>query len=180
MLKSYLRRQIERMEHKFAYDAAYAREILDASMPAFLKFALFQAMAAHRDGVPREAWFAAKLAAVMKEDCGPCAQLVLDTALQAGVRPQILAALVRQDFPAAGRDAALGFRYGLAVSSNTPDAAEIAAEAQAKFGKRGQVSLAMAVASARVYPTLKRAMGHGAVCRRLSVLGDAIPVCKVA
>ena len=74
MFKSYLHRTIAAMERAFSYDATYAHEMLDASTPAFVKFALFKTMASHRDSVSREAWFAAKLAAAMSEDCGPCAQ----------------------------------------------------------------------------------------------------------
>ncbi len=180
MLKTYFRRRIERMERDFGYDATYAREILDASLSAFLKFALFQSMAAHREGAPREAWFAAKLAAAMNEDCGPCAQLMVDVALRAGVSPDTLAALIRRDPDSAGPDAALGFRFGLAVAANAVEAAELAAEVKAKYGKRGQIALAMAVAATRVYPALKRGMGHGAACQRLSLLNETIPIRKAA
>lgn len=180
MLKSYFRRKIDRMEGAFGYDATYVREILDNSLPAFLKFVLFQSMASHRDGAPREAWFAAKLAAALTEDCGPCAQLMVDFALRDGVRPDILAALIRRDPSSAGPDAALGFRFGLAVAANAVEAGELAAEAEARYGKRGQISLAMAVAATRVYPTLKRGLGHGAACQRLRVLDETILVRKAA
>src|SRR5579872_4079210 len=106
MIKSYLHKKIAAMEREFGYDASYAHEMLDASLPAFVKFALFQSMAKHRDGVPLDAWCAAGLAAAMSEDCGPCAQLCVDLALKAGVDRKILAALARGDLPQAGPDAA--------------------------------------------------------------------------
>jgi len=180
MLKSYLHRKIATMERAFRYDATYVHEMLDASTPAFVKFGLFQKMGAHRDGVPREAWFAAKLAAVMSEDCGPCAQLMVDMALQAGVDPKVISGLVRGDLDRAGADAALGYRYGLAVATNAPETVAISTQAEAKYGKRGLVSLALAVASARVYPALKRGMGHGAACQKLVVADDTIIVRKAA
>ena len=180
MFKSYLHRKIASMERAFGYDATYVHEILDASTPAFLKFGLFQTMGAHRDGVPREAWFAAKLAAVMSEDCGPCAQLGVDMALKEGVDPKIIAALARGDLERAGADAALGYRYGLAVATNASEAVTLSVDAEAKYGKRGLVSLALAVASARVYPTLKRGLGHGAACQKLVVANDTIAVRQAA
>jgi len=180
MFKSYLHGKIATMERAFGYDATYVHEMLDASMPAFLKFGLFQKMASHCDGAPREAWFAAKLAAVMSEDCGPCAQLVVDMALRAGADPNLIAALARGDIERAGADAALGYRYGLAVAANAPEAVALCVDAEAKYGKRGLVSLALAVASARVYPALKRGLGHGACCQKLVVANDTIAVRRAA
>jgi hypothetical protein len=180
MFKSFLHGKIKAMERAFGYDATYAHELLDASTPAFVKFGLFQAMANHCDNVPKEAWYAAKLAAVMNEDCGPCAQLNVDMALKAGVPPKILAALARGDFHHAGADATLGFLYGQAVASNAPEAVKLSIDAEAKYGRRGLVSLALAVAGARVYPTLKRALGHGAACQKLVVADHVIAVRKAA
>jgi hypothetical protein len=71
MFTSYLHRKVAAMERAFSYDAAYVHEMLDASTSAFIKFAMFQRMAAHCDSVSREAWYAAKLAAVIAEDCDP-------------------------------------------------------------------------------------------------------------
>jgi hypothetical protein len=180
MLKAFFHGKIRAMERAFGYDATYTHEMLDASTPAFLKFAMFQSMAGHRDGVPPDTWYAAKLAAVMNEDCGPCAQLVIDMALKAGVTPSSLAALARGDIAGAGEAAAFGFRYGEAVAANTLDVPTLAAEAETRYGKRGQVSLAMAVAGARVYPALKRGLGHGASCQRLVVENDPIVVRRAA
>ena len=116
----------------------------------------------------------------MSEDCGPCAQLVVDMALKAGVDAAILAALARGDFHRAGADATLGYLYGQAVATNSPDAVKLSVDAEAKYGKRGLVSLALAVAGARVYPTLKRGLGHGAACQKLVVADHVIAVRKAA
>ena len=180
MLKSHFHRRIARMGQAFDYDVSYLHELLEASTPAFIKFALFQPMSRHREDVPATTWFAAKLAATMSEDCGPCSQLMVDMAIRAGVAPAIVAALARGDLTSADADASLGFRYGHAVAANAPEADAFAAQALAKYGRRGVASLAMAVAAARVYPTLKRGLGHGAACQKLVVGEEAIAVEQVA
>jgi len=81
---------------------------------------------------------------------------------------------LRGDIDEAGEDAALGFRYGMAVAKNEPSAVLLAEEAERRYGKRGLVSLAYAVASARVYPTLKRGLGHGAACTKITVSSETI------
>lgn len=40
-----------------------------------------------------------------------------------------------------------------------------------KWGHKAVVSLALAMASARVVPTIKYAMGHGQTCARVRVAG---------
>lgn len=180
MMRNWMHRQIARLEMRYGYDASYLHDIANASPAAFLKFGLFQVMSAHRDTVPNDAWFAARLAAAMAEDCGPCTQIVIDMALEAGISGDIIAALIREDFDKAGRDAALGFRYGCAVAANTTNAGQMVEEAERRFGKRGLVALAYAVATSRVYPTVKRGLGHAKACVRLAVAGQTIEVHKTA
>jgi hypothetical protein len=44
----------------------------------------------------------------------------------------------------------------------------------ARWGSRALVSLAFAITAARVYPTIKYALGHGQTCQRILVAGEAI------
>ncbi len=174
MFKQFLHGRLARLERGFGYDASYLHEVLDASTPAFFKFALFQTMSSHRDRAPRDAWYAARIAAALCEDCGPCTQLVVDMALRENMPPEAIAALLRGDLEAAGPDAELGFRYGIAVANNTPDALTLCETAERRYGKRGLVSLAFAVASSRVYPTIKRGLGHGVACSKIVVSDQTV------
>jgi hypothetical protein len=169
MLKLLFHKAIQGYEKQFGYDATYLHEVLDASIVAFIKFMLFQTMANHRDGVSTEAWYAAKLAGALSEDCGPCSQLVVDMALKDGVPQQVIAALLRGDMDKAGEDASLGFRYGQAVANRDPSIAALVESVKKRFNERGLVALDFVASSARVYPCLKRGMGHGMACVRLTV-----------
>jgi hypothetical protein len=180
MLKRFLHGRIDAMAGSYGYDAGYMHEILAASTLAFLKFGLFQIMSDHRDRLPKDAWYAAKLAAALSEDCGPCSQLVVDMALRDGVASSSIAALLRDDMSGAGADAALGFRSGHAVARNGVDCVALAEEAEKRFGKRGLVSLDFAVACSRVYPTLKRGLGHGAACTKITVSNETIAMKNAA
>ena len=85
MLGWFVRRQMAKFERDFDYDLSYARDIYDAIPRAFFRFSRITGLAAHCEGVPREAWFAAKIAATLAEDCGPCTQLVVTMAEREGV-----------------------------------------------------------------------------------------------
>lgn len=174
MLKQFIHRRIAALERAFGYDATYIHEVADASTPAIMKFMLFQQMSSHRDRIPRDAWFAARIAAALCEDCGPCTQLVVNMALRDGMALGAIASLLRGDLEQAGTDAELGFRYGIAVAKGTDDSLRLVADAEARYGKRGLLSLAFAVACSRVYPALKRGLGHGAACSRIVVSDETV------
>jgi hypothetical protein len=88
--------------------------------------------------------------------------------------------MLRGDIDEAGADAALGYRYGMAVATNSVNVLAEVEQARLRFGERGLVTLAFAVASVRVYPTLKRALGHGAACTKVVVSDREIAVKRAA
>ncbi len=171
MLGWLVRRQMAKFERDFDYDLSYARDIYDASPRAFFRFSRISGVAAHREEVPREAWFAAKIAATLAEDCGPCTQLVVTMAEHEGVRPDALRAILAGDEAAMPPDAALGFRFARSVLEH--DIAEgdrLRSKVVSRWGK-GLVSLALTIAASRVFPSVKYALGHGHACARVSVAG---------
>ena len=176
LVKTLLHAAIRNFEKTFHYDATYMHEVIDHAPAAAWKFGLIQIPAYYGKSLNRDAWHAAHLAGALSEDCGPCAQLSVDMALRDGVDPAKLAALVRGDADAAGAEAALAFRYGTAVAKNSPDVVELSAAIRRRFGERGLIAFAYAVTFARVYPTLKRALGHGQACAKIVVDHETIPV----
>jgi hypothetical protein len=176
MIKSLMHAATRRMERTFGYDATYIHEVIDTSESAGFKFMLSQLIGQHRQGVSKDAWYGAKLAAALSEDCGPCTQLCVDMAVRAGVSPLKMAALVRGDIEAAGDEASFGYRYGMAVATNSPASLELVEEAAKRYGDKGKVSLSLVVAATRVYPALKRGLGHGAACAKIEVASQSIAV----
>jgi hypothetical protein len=112
----------------------------------------------------------------MAEDCGPCTQLGIDMAQRDGVDPAILRAIVARDYVAMPEDVALAARFTEATLRHAPEADDLREEVLRRWGKRGLISLAFAILSARMYPTLKYALGHGQACTRLVIGGEAAPV----
>jgi hypothetical protein len=174
MLTKLLKAQIEAFEKHYDYDMGYAHRMLRASRAAFLRFALFSRCAQVRERVPAAPWFAARLAATLFEDCGPCTQLVVHMAEEAGVDAALLRAIVAGDEAALDDDTLLGLRFARAVLCRSPDCATVHDEAVRRWGERGAVSLALIIANTRVYPTLKRALGYAHACSRVEVGGQSI------
>jgi hypothetical protein len=130
-------------------------------------------MSQYRRDVPLAVYYAAKIAGTMAEDCGPCTQLVIDMAERAGVDPITLRAVVSREISAVPDDVALAFRFSDATLQRSAEADVLREEVLRRRGKRGLISLAFALISARIFPTLKYALGHGRACMRVTVGGDA-------
>jgi hypothetical protein len=180
MLKWLLRRQITAFERHYGYDMSYARELLAADPRAVLAVARVQALSRYRRDVPADVYFAAKIAGALGEDCGPCTQLVVTMALEAGVPAATLAALVGGQESLLDEPVRLASRFARAVLAREPAADELREELERRFGARGLVSLGFAITSARIYPTLKYALGHGSSCQRVVVAGKPIAVVQQA
>ena len=167
-----VRRRFDAYEREFDYDTSYLRDIYAVSPRAFWRFTKFIGLSTYREAAPYDAWFAAKLVGTLAEDCGPCTQLVVTMAERAGVNAATLRAILAGDEAAMSADAALGYRFSRAVLSR--DVAlgdELREEIISRWGQKAVISLAFAVASSRVFPTVKYALGHGKSCVRVSVAG---------
>jgi hypothetical protein len=169
-----MRKAIGRFERGWNYDASYMRDIIDVSPGAAWLFARATALGRFRRDVPVDAWFAAGIIAVRLEDCGPCTQLAVTMAERAGVDSEVLRAVLADDLDAMPPDVALAWRFTratLAHDSAADDYREVIAE---RWGRRAVVSLAFAITAARMYPTVKYALGHGKACMRVVVGGTPV------
>jgi hypothetical protein len=180
MLRWLIGRRLAAFEREFDYPMDYVRQMLAVSPRAVLAFGRIQGLARYRRDVPRDAYYAAKLAAAMAEDCGPCTQLVVTMAERAKVAPAVLRAVLGRDERAMTADAALGFRFAEAVLAHGGRADEFRDEIVRRWGKHALLSLGFAIASARVFPTVKYALGHGQACTRVVVGGTPVPVLREA
>ena len=176
MVKWLLRRIIGAFEREWNYDASYLREIAETSPRAAWLFLRAARLGNYRRDVPMEALVAAGITAVRSEDCGPCTQLGATMAEQQGVHPDVLRAVLKDDVAAMPEDAALAWRFTKAVLAHDAAADDYRAVILERWGPRAVVSLAFAIATARLYPTVKYAMGHGKACTRIVVGGATVTI----
>lgn len=174
MLYWLMKRRLAAFEHNYHYDASYVREILAADWSAFLRFGRAVSLSRYSKGLPRLAWFAAGITAVMAEDCGPCTQLAVTMGEREGVAPEILAAIVAADVHAMPDDVLLAYRFTKATLTHDANANELRQQILRLWGQRALVSLAFAIATARIYPTIKYVLGHGQACQRVMVDGKSV------
>jgi hypothetical protein len=174
------RRSLRAFAKRFGYDVSYLEMILNVSPSAFFKFAPLMKAAAHRESVPVDASFAAKIVGALAEDCGPCTQLVVDMALEAGMAKDQIEAVLRRD-PRAMNDATtLGFRFADAVVRRASEEDEFRDAVRAQWGQKGVIDLTLALQLGRMFPMVKAGLGYAKECRRVSVSGHNVDVVKQA
>ncbi|MBX3183793.1 MAG: hypothetical protein KIT72_06690 [Polyangiaceae bacterium] len=166
---------LDAFERRYDYNVDYLREVAGTSMSGFVRFSCASMMSNYHQGVPLEAWFAAKIVGARHEDCGPCVQLVVRMAEEAGVSPKVLRAIIEGNDDALTPDAALGLAYARSVLERDLMASDqFRTEVRERWGDEALLSLAFALTSARLFPTLKYALGHGRSCSRVVVSGEEL------
>jgi hypothetical protein len=174
------RRMLRATSKRYGYDTSYLEMMLTVSPSAFFKFASLMKASSHREAVPVDACFAAKLVGALAEDCGPCTQLCVDIALEAGMPNDQIEAVLRCDPRAMNSDTVLGFRFADAVVRRSGDDEEYRDTVRAQWGDKGVVDLTLALQMGRMFPMVKAGLGYVRECRRVTVDGHDVDVIKQA
>ena len=180
-MRSWIARRVLRAtSNRYGYDTSYLEMMLNASPSAFFKFARLAKAARHREAVPVDASFAAKIVGALAEDCGPCTQLVVDMALEAGMPRDQIEAVLRHD-PRAMNDATvLAFRFANAVVRHSADDDAHRDAVRVQWGQKGVIDLTLALQMGRMFPMVKAGLGYAKECRRVIVDGHNVDVVKQA
>ena len=168
MLKKLLLNRINAFERKTGYDSSWLRDIVRGSTRAALGVNRFMQLSCHREEAPKLVWHVARIAAMRHEDCGPCLQITVDYALGDGVDAEVVETAVHAPENLWG-DADLAYRYGAAVAANSADADFTREQVLTHFNKTVLMELALCVATARVYPAIKRGLGHARSCTLVTI-----------
>jgi len=174
------RRMLRGFASRYGYDVSYIEMLLNESPSAFFKFAPLMKASRHREVVPVAASFAAKIAGALAEDCGPCTQLVVDMALEAGMPKGEIEAVLRRDPHAMSDTTRLAFRFADAVVRRSAEEDEFRDAVRAQWGLKGVIDLTMALQMGRMYPMIKAGLGFARECRRVTVDGHDVDVVKQA
>ncbi len=176
MIRYFLKMGIGQFAKRYNYDADYMSHVVETSTMAGVRLSLLPLYSQFRG--PKEAqdvWAGAMLGSTQEGDCGPCVQLIVDMALEAGVPAEQLALCLQGDASAAG-DVGLGFRFSQAAIANTPALEEFRAEIDKRFGSAAVTAASFAASSGRIYPVLKRGLGFGQTCSNVQVKQKTIQV----
>ncbi len=160
----------------YDYDVSFMQHMLEVSPAAFEKFAALTALSQHCEAAPVSASFAAKLFGALTEDCGPCVQLVVRMAREAGMPADQIAAVLTADEEAMSKETALGYRFATSVINRSDEQDLVRAAVVAAWGEKAVIDLTLGMQIGRVYPMVKTALGYAKTCQRVEVEGQPVDV----
>jgi len=168
-------RPMRRMERRYAYNLDYLRHVWHVSRGAFRRFAFgFMWFASGRDALPADAAAIAGIVSTRHADCGPCTQITVDMALEAGVDPAVLKAAIAGDLDHLPHALALVYRFAHAVVTADITAGDMRPHIVDLYGEKGLVDLATAIAVGQVYPAFKRTLGFGDTCLQVTINAEPV------
>ncbi|MHC5210492.1 MAG: carboxymuconolactone decarboxylase family protein [Planctomycetota bacterium] len=164
MIRALILRKLASVERELGESLDYVRHMLRASLPATLAFFKVMGMANHWRKLPAHPWHVAQIVAARSEDCGPCVQIAVNTAVKAGVPADALAAVLASRPADLPEDLALAYRFAESVCERRDDVDALRDLARTRWGDAGVVELALAISASKVFPVTKRALGYATSC----------------
>ncbi len=157
------REAIRAFGQHYDYDVTYIEELMEMSPGAFHAFEAAMPLGQYQKAAPTELLTIARIAAMRVEDCGPCMELGIKIVREAGVSEHIIRGALHGG---KGLNAELldVYNYARAVAANEEMDSELLPRLKARWGGEVIAELAIAITGTRLYPTLKRALGHAKSC----------------
>jgi hypothetical protein len=178
MFKSFVKKQLQAFGRRWGYDTRYMQEIVDeAGVAAVMPLQALGKLGGYRK-VPADVYAGATLTASKAADCGPCLQLGVRMAEDAGVNPQTIRAILERDYAKLSKETLLGVELALGTIARDDTGEEARAQILRRWGRAGLVSLGYGIVAAQAYPTFKYAIGHGRACQRVSIAGETIEMAR--
>ncbi|MGE0533585.1 MAG: carboxymuconolactone decarboxylase family protein [Pirellulales bacterium] len=168
MIQWYIDRQIAASEARLGVPLDYMRYVAAHSLSAVWRLARFVKVAEPAPNLPAAAASVAGIVSAQADDCGSCVQIGVNLARQQGVSRDILNAVVRRQPDELPDDLRDVYHFAAAVTSGVDDEA-LRERLRERYGDRGLIDLALAIAMHRVYPTFKQALGYAKSCSLVSV-----------
>lgn len=147
----------------FDYDVGYLLELASASPEAFRAFEAAMPMTRVQKAATVEDVQIAKIAAMRAQDCGPCTALSLKIAREAGVSESVIQGALRGGKGLTGEQRDL-HDYARAVALDEEMDTGLLPRLKARLGEAALAEIAVNIVGTRIYPTLKRALGHARSC----------------
>ena len=176
MLNVLLERLFKTQERVTGESMDFVRDLRRTAPGGFWRFALFTPMASYRRALPVEAYAVAKIAAAHAEDCGPCLQTTVNLAQADGVSDTIIRAAVLGDINAMDERTGAAFAFARAICARDFPSEDLRPKLLAWWGEAGLAELSLAICSSRLFPTLKRGLGHAQSCQRVIVGMETLQV----
>jgi len=164
MIKYLLARQLDKEEVILGESVDWARYLLNKSILAFIKYALFSPLSTHRKYASIESICVAKLVTVKKEDCGSCLQIAINEAKRNKLNGEVIKDCINNKYDRLPTPLQITAEFTRAVLDKSGEEDGMREKLIGNQGEKALVEISLAIATARFYPTVKRALGYSKEC----------------
>ncbi|MDA0834897.1 MAG: hypothetical protein O2955_13885 [Planctomycetota bacterium] len=164
MIRRILNAVIDSQERKLGQSLDYLRYMLQHSFGGFRQFTKIVPMSTYRKTLPLDACYVARLVSTMQEDCGACVQIGIDMAQKEGVPTELVQSIIDDDVARLSPELQDVANFSRHVARAEEPGDELRERLRNRYGDAGLVELSLAIATSRVYPTVKRALGYAKTC----------------
>ena len=153
----------------YNYDTSYMKNMLKEAPLAYQTFEGFLPMASYSNKIEKDVFFVAQLTAMKNEDCGTCLQLIVDKEIEAGVDKNIIEDLMFNEGKNLDDELKDVHEFTLAVVSYEEVDKNLYDRMNWTYSKEIMVELSLAIASCKVFPTLKRVLNNFESCSLIKI-----------
>lgn len=173
IIDTLLQALINRLERRLGvpHGLAHLRRMAVLARPLFFQTLRVAGAAGHHRHLRPDLHAIAGLVATAAEGCGACVQMAVNEASRRGVPAADIAAALSGRFGTLPPELADTARFARAVVNRDANLPALRSLVLARFGEAALLELANAVATARVFPVLKRGLGLDDACMRVEVPG---------
>lgn len=165
MIKNILKARLDKEALKLGEPVDWAKYVLDKSLALFFKYALALPLLGQWKYSSANAISVARLVAVQSEDCGSCVQIEINAAKKRKVAPEVIRNTLEKEYAGLDESCREVALFAEAVLGRTGGELEIGDRLKRRVGEKAFVEISVAIATARFYPTVKRALGFSTECR---------------
>lgn len=160
---------LEGFQNHYNYDTTYMKEMLKENPNAYASFEAFLPMASFKEKTPLDVLFVVKITSMKNEDCGACLQLNVDMAIEAGVDKEIIKEVVFNEGKNLSEELKDVYHFTLAVGNNETVQNNLYDKINKRYSKDIMTEIALAIASSKVFPAIKRVMNDFHTCSMIQL-----------
>lgn len=168
LIDKLISREIDKQQELYGVPMDHMRFLARAARPSLFAMRKAMGLLHYRKTLPVAAAAVAHIAAAKVHDCGSCVQIAVNLSRRAGVPRELLEAVAAGRVDSLPGSLAAVYRYAETVASGE-DSLELRGRLTAEYGEAGLAELALTIAAAGYFPTLKRGLGHAVSCSRVTV-----------
>lgn len=153
----------------YGYDTEYMEQMLECSPESYAVFENFLPMATFSNKAPLDIINIARITSIIEQDCGTCAQLYIDLAIEARMDNNLIKEIVYNEGKNLPDDLKNLYNFTKAISNNQPIESELYDKINSAFSKDVLIEVSLAIAATKVFPTIKRTLNLAQSCSMIKI-----------